>query len=385
MRPAGATYRAFGPPYLRRGATYRAFGPPYLRRGPSYRAFGPPYLRRGAGYRAFGPPYLRRGPTYRAFGPPYLRRGSSVLCGCTKIVLAVLCACINLGCASFQTGASQPVDAAERVLLDGRGQVRVIERNPGGAETVLLVHGYGASSASWTPIVPQLSARYRVLAVDLPGFGRSDKREGDYSPDALADVLAHILDAKHVQRAHVVGHSWGCSVVLAFARRHRDRLAKLAIVSGWMYDEQLLPLMRWAQVKGIGELLYAWVYRDHIGERLYLNFSDSRMITERVVEEVERNMDSPGALAAALAAARGMAQLAVNELGYGKIDAPTLILWGRDDHVARLAFGEKLARDLPRARLTVIPRCGHIPMLECTGETAIALTEFLAAPAEATP
>ncbi len=290
---------------------------------------------------------------------------------------ALWCSCITLvasGCVSFQTGRSEGLPPAERLALPGRGQLHVIERNPSAAETVLLVHGYGASSASYAPVIASLAERFHVLAIDLPGFGKSDRRAGDYSPQALADVLAAILDGKGVQRAHVVGHSWGASVVLAFALRHPDRLRKLAVISGWIYDEQLLPFMRWARVKGVGELLYGMFYRQNLGERLYLNFYDPSLVTERVVDEVERQMAQPGAVAAALAAVRGMTFV---EEDYKKIGADTLILWGREDRVARLAFGERLARELPHARLVVIGRCGHIPMWECSGETAGTLRAFL--------
>ncbi len=295
------------------------------------------------------------------------------LCTC----IMILCSCITAGCATFQTGPSPTLPAGEAMEIEGRGQLRVIDRNPGAQKTVLLVHGYGASSGSFRPVVDALAARYRVLLIDLPGFGESDRRAGDYSPDALADVLAQILDGKGVRRAHVIGHSWGASIVLAFARRHRERLDRLAIVSGFIYDEQLLPLMRWARVPGVGEALYAAIYRQAIGERLYLNFYDPSLVTEKVVDEVERAMDQPGAVAAALAAARGM-RFAEHEADYAKVDAPTLVLWGREDRVARLAFGERLARDLPRGRLVVIPRCGHLPMWECRGETETALIDFFA-------
>jgi pimeloyl-ACP methyl ester carboxylesterase len=299
------------------------------------------------------------------------------------------CACImplgllSTGCVHFQTGASEPLPAEERLMLGDRGQLRVIDKNPSGArETVLLVHGYGSSTASYAPVMDALAAHLRVIAVDLPGFGKSDRREGDYTPDALADVLADVLAKKGVARAHVVGHSWGSSVALAFARRHPDRLDRLVIISGWIYDDQLLPIMRWARAPGLGEALYAAFYRNGIGERLYLNFVDPSLVTQKVVDEVEKQMSLDGALAAALAAARGMYRFAETESEYRTIQNPTLLLWGRDDRVARLAFGERLARELPHARLVVLPRCGHIPMWECTGETAAALTEFLTARGE---
>jgi pimeloyl-ACP methyl ester carboxylesterase len=294
------------------------------------------------------------------------------------------CACImplaalSGGCVHFQTSVSDPLPAAERLVVGQRGQLRVIDKNPSGArETVLLVHGYGSSSASYAPVMDALAAHLRVIAVDLPGFGKSDRREGDYTPDALADVLAEVLTQKGVTRAHVVGHSWGSSVVLAFARRHPERLDRLVVISGWVYDDQLLPIMRWASVPGLGEALYGAFYRNAIGERLYLNFVEPNLVTQKVVEEVEKQMALEGAVASALAAARGMHRFAETEGEYRTIKHPTLLLWGRDDKVARLAFGERLARELPHARLVVLPRCGHIPMWECTGETAAALTEFL--------
>jgi pimeloyl-ACP methyl ester carboxylesterase len=293
-----------------------------------------------------------------------------------QIVRLLLCTCITGGCVQFQSGPSESLPRAEMLQLAGRGQLRVIDKNPGAAETVLLVHGYGASSASYAPVIDSLAERFRVLAVDLPGFGKSDRRDGNYSPEGLADVLAKVLDEKGVARAHVVGHSWGSSVVLAFALRHPQRLNKLVVISGWIYDEQLLPIMRWVRARGVGELLYALFYRQNLGERLYLNFYDPSLVTQAVVDEVEAQMARPGALAAALAAARGMI---FQESEYRRITAPTLILWGREDRVARLPFGERLAREMPHAELVVLGRCGHIPMWECGGETLGALRQFLEA------
>ncbi|MGZ3443037.1 MAG: alpha/beta fold hydrolase, partial [Polyangia bacterium] len=137
-------------------------------------------------------------------------------------------------------------------------------------------------------------------------------------------------------------------------------------------------------VPGLGEALYGAFYRNAIGERLYLNFVEPNLVTQKVVEEVEKQMALEGAVASALAAARGMHRFAETEGEYRTIKHQTLLLWGRDDKVARLAFGERLARELPHARLVVLPRCGHIPMWECTGETAAALTEFLTSAGELT-
>ena len=285
----------------------------------------------------------------------------------------LLCTCTT-ACVTFQRGPSEALPASERLLLGERGQLRVIDRGAG--EPLLLVHGYGASTASYAPLLAELSTTFRVLAVDLPGFGRSDRRAGDYSTAALADLLARILDEKQIPAAHVVGHSFGGAVVMAFAQRHPQRLRRLVVISGFLYDDQKLPLMRWSRLPGLGELLYGLFYRQGIGERMYLNFHDPRFVTEEVVSEVRRSMDREGALAAALATARGM-RFAEAEGGYPKVGAETLVLWGAEDRVARLPFAVRLARELPRGRLQLLPACGHLPMWECRGATLDALRHFL--------
>jgi pimeloyl-ACP methyl ester carboxylesterase len=286
--------------------------------------------------------------------------------------LLALCA----GCVHFQRGPSQTIPADERMVVRGRGQVHVIDLNPTAAEAVILVHGYGASLHSYLPILPELAKHFRVIALDLPGFGLSDRLPGDYSPKGLADVLVNVLDQKHIARASVVGNSWGASIALAFAIHHRHRLHKLIIVSGFVYDEQIPGLMRWARVRGLGEGLYATFYRQAIGEKLYLNFHDPSYVTQRAVDGVETLMNIEGSVAVALAAARGMGTFAAQETKYPDIDAESLLLWGSEDRVTRLEFGKRLAKEL-HGRLVVFPLCGHVLTWECRSETIAELQAFL--------
>lgn len=285
-------------------------------------------------------------------------------------------------CLRFQTGPSTPIDAERRLEIAGRGQLHVIDlpafepRAGQAADTILLVHGYGSSTDSYKPIFDELRRHHRVIAVDLPGFGLSDRRAGDYSPEALADVLAQVLESKGVQRAHVAGHSWGGSIVLSFALRHPDKLARLIVISGYLFEEQLLPFMLWGRVPGLGETIYATQYRQLTGEKLYLNFYDPRHVTAEVVDRVKANMRRPGTVACALAAARGM-RFSAREQRHREIGAETLLLWGAEDQVSRPLFGARLAGELPRARYVSIPACGHIPMIECRGPTAAAITDFI--------
>ena len=156
-------------------------------------------------------------------------------------------------------------------------------------------------------------------------------------------------------------------MVLAFARRHPDRLDRLVVISGWVYDEQLLPIMRWARVPGLGEALYGTFYRNAIGERLYLNFVDPNLVTQKVVDEVEKQMALDGAIAAALAAARGMHRFAETEARVPHHQEPDAALVGprRSRGAARPSASGSRASCRTRAswccRAAGTSRCGSAP------------------------
>ena len=104
-------------------------------------------------------------------------------------------------------------DTAGAFDLDGQ-RVRTYHWGDG-QRTVLFVHGFASALVVWHRLLKDFGATHRVVALDLPGFGFSDKRKGDYSPQGLADLLADFLAQRGIAKAHVVAHSWGSSVALA--------------------------------------------------------------------------------------------------------------------------------------------------------------------------
>src|SRR5579884_487377 len=183
-----------------------------------------------------------------------------------RLAVAVL----TLSCVHFQEG---PVDygkpANEFAVIRGR-RIHLVDRGQG--KPILLIHGYGASKSSWGDLIDQLSGEFRVIAPDLPGFGYSDRYEGDYRPTALADDLAALLEQRGVARADVVGHSWGASIALAFALRHRDKVDRLALMSAWCYSDQLTAFFDWIRVPVLGEAIIRLFYPERTGDKLALNF-----------------------------------------------------------------------------------------------------------------
>jgi pimeloyl-ACP methyl ester carboxylesterase len=226
------------------------------------------------------------------------------------------------------------------------------------------------------PVTPAVRKSHRVITLDLKGFGFTDRPEGDYSPDAQARIVLALMDRLDVPNAAVVAHSWGSSVALALALKAPTRVRRLAMYDAWVYEEQLPVFFHWARAGGLGEAMFASYYRERAEDRLALAFFDKSYITEALVENVNEALDRPGAVAAALAAVRGQRYADVQER-YKKVTQKTLLLWGRDDVVTRLLYGERLAHELPNASMIVYPRCGHFPMIEALSASNRDLAKFL--------
>ncbi len=309
------------------------------------------------------------------------------------IVVATMC-----GCLSFHQGAmpGEPkgatfveVEGARVRYLDTEEKAeasKTIETDDGNEAiaaaskekpTVVLVHGFASSIENWATVIPALSKSYRVVALDLKGFGWTDRPEGDYSPEAQAKLLLKLMDARGVQKAMLVAHSWGSSVAMQALLMAPDRFTRVALYDAWLYEDQIPTFFHWSRGAGVGEVLFGLFYSERPDERMSLAFYDKRFVSERLVEEVEKALARPGTRAAALAAVRGQRYSEV-EARYRTMDKPTLLLWGREDLVTPLKYGERLSRELPNARMVVYPRCGHFPMIEARDASNRDLMAFLA-------
>jgi pimeloyl-ACP methyl ester carboxylesterase len=278
------------------------------------------------------------------------------------------------GCLAHHSGAL-PGEPEQARFAHVRGaRVRYVDEGKGPA--VVLIHGFAASLGTWEGVRPALRKNHRVLALDLKGFGWSSRPDGNYSPREQARIVEAVMDERGIERAAVVGHSYGASVALALALQAPSRVERLALYDAWVYEGQLPTFFHWARPKGLGEMLFALFYDQRPQDRMELAFYDPKALNQKLVDSIRRRLERPGTKAAALATVRGMRYERMQKQ-YAEIEQPTLLLWGREDHVAPLRIGERLVRQLPRAQLRVYPRCGHFPMIEAASASTRDLAAFL--------
>lgn len=278
------------------------------------------------------------------------------------------------GCLSFHQGP-MPGEPKDATFIEVEG-TRVRFTDKGEGPPVVLIHGFASSLETWETVTPELVKKHRVIALDLKGFGWTDRPEGDYSPWAQARIVRALMDRRGIEKAAIVAHSWGSSVALALALGAPERVTRIALYDAWVFEDQIPTFFRLARRSGVGEILFGLYYKERPDDKLALAFHDPTVLNEKLAEDVELAMERPGTVAGALAAVRGQ-QFAEVEKRYRTIKKPVLLLWGREDVVTTLDFGERLFKELPSARLVVYPKCGHFPMLEAPAASTTELVKFL--------
>jgi pimeloyl-ACP methyl ester carboxylesterase len=236
-----------------------------------------------------------------------------------------------------------------------------------GRPIVLLQGGMADAGFHWSSVRDELAKHYDVIAPDLPGFGRSQAISGA-NWKKLSHWLAGFLDQVKVERAAIVGNSFGGTLARAFASERPGRVTHLVCVNGGQFI-RLPTLVRLYLRTPMGALMWKSRNRGAMNEAAIRNmFADPNFLTG---EQVARCIESSPALFKIL---RGCL---ANVPPANPPTAPTLILWGADDRHTPLASAEQLQKELPGSRLVPIPGAGHLPQLEQPEAFIAALREFL--------
>ena len=242
-------------------------------------------------------------------------------------------------------------------------------RIQGSGPALLLLHGLGCDSSTWLPVMSQLARHFTVIAPDLLGHGESDKPDADYSLGGYANGMRDLLTLLGIDRATVVGHSFGGGVAMQFAYQFPERTERVVLVSTGGLGPEVTPLIRLLTVPGAGHVIGAATWRPwrplvssaltglsrlpltatrDLGEvaRIYESLADAptRVAVQRVTRHV---LDWRGQF------------VTMTDRSYLARLMPVMVVWGRDDMVIPARHAESAPTQIQDVH--VLEDAGHFP------------------------
>ena len=291
---------------------------------------------------------------------------------------------VGVGFLAATNGSQEPGRLEfDMVRTRGFGSISVLSAGTG-PETIVCLHGLGGTKASFLPTVSALADSYRVVAIDLPGFGESDKPIGaPYDAAWFARSAFATMDALGIERAHVAGNSMGGRVAIEAGLMDPDRTGGLLLLSpalAWLRSRPWAPVLR-ALRPELGLIQPA--------PRPVVEAMVRRLVpaanggwTAAGVDEFLRAYLSRSGRAAFYAAARNIyLDEPHGENGFwtrlASLQCDSLFVWGKKDKLVPIGFMKHVEKALPKARHVEL-NCGHVPQVERPRESHAAIRKFLA-------
>ncbi len=240
------------------------------------------------------------------------------------------------------------------------GPYRIHYYVAGKGDPIVLLHGLGGDAMFWADYLPALAAERRVYAIDLLGFGSSDKPDVDYRATTQAQVVHDFLASQNVQQADVLGISMGAFVALHVARQWPERVRRLVVAdsAGVVFDPNAPQPPFPQDADGFSKIMTpkpvpAFVVRD-----IVRRMRAQQWVLDRVLQNRNTGKDFVD----------GQLQT---------VKMPVLILWGEKDRLTPLLWGQALHQQIPQSELVILQGCGHIALYDCRGQALPAIKEFL--------
>ncbi len=291
---------------------------------------------------------------------------------------------VGVGFLAATSGADEPGRLEfDTLRTRGFGAISVLAAGTG-PETIVCLHGLGGTKASFLPTVNALADDYRVVAIDLPGFGESDKPIGaPYDARWFARSMFAAMDALGVDHAHIAGNSMGGRVAIEAGLTDRERTDALLLLSpalAWLRSRPWAPFLR-ALRPELGLIQPAPRPVVEAMVRRLVPASNGGW-TAAGIDEFLRAYLTRSGRAAFYAAARNIyLDEPHGEDGFWtrleSLQCESLFVWGRNDTLVPIGFMKHVERALPSARHVELS-CGHVPQVERPRETHAAIRKFLA-------
>ena len=261
-------------------------------------------------------------------------------------------------------------------FMDFEG-MRIHYRDEGEGETIVLLHGTGASLHTWDSWTEILKKKYRVIRFDLPAYGLTgEDPKKRYSTKDYVEILNTLMNRLEVEKFHLAGNSLGGLVAWLYTSYYPERVNKLLLLDPSGFGFSKTPLVIWlAKTALINSIIQYITPRAFIKKNLEEVYYDSSLIRDETIDRYHELSLYKGNRKAFIERAKLDRKDDTNRLKL--IKAPTLIIWGAEDEWIPVSNALLFKKEIANSRLVVMPKTGHIPMEEKPKESSAIAVDFL--------
>jgi len=303
-------------------------------------------------------------------------------------ILAVIIGIYLLGLLVFyafygdsQYTSPQDLEESQQGYFASLSTGQIFYRDQGLGEKIILLHGFGASSRNFEGLTEHLSENYRVYALDFPGFGLSSKQADDQNNFAgQVKTVIEFMDYQNINQAYLIGHSMGGAVAAQVAADYPERVNKLVLLdtAGFGQHQGPYQFLKYL-VPPIDRLITRmFVFNNSfITKAVELAYYDNELVDKDIVQDYLLPTKTKRADRTYIQKIREGIVPDISE-EFAQIQAPTLILWGREDAIVDSLILTELNNLIEGSQAYYIEASGHVPHEENTEATANLIEQFIA-------
>jgi len=256
----------------------------------------------------------------------------------------------------------------------------IVYIDSGSGPPLVFLHGQASDLLNFDPVFPLFVSSYRIIALDYPGFGKSDKPEITFSEEFLVEFLDKLFETTNIESATLIGHSYGGYVAMVYGSARPERVNSMVLISPagiQEFNTFMGAAMRSAfTVEAIMKTSLEKAMQNY--HNTSVNWSpEMETYALRRVALLKGNSEEYRLYAHAMVQAMELMLKTTVRDQIGKLNKPTLLLWGQDDPLISVKFADDALKLIPGSKLETIANCGHFPMLEYPQEFQRIVVTFL--------
>ncbi len=258
---------------------------------------------------------------------------------------------------------------SEEYVKVGENKIRYLVGG-GSNGNIVLIHGIGGFAERWSTVIPLLSKKYRVIALDLPGYGYSDKPSIDYTPEFFSKFVFDFLDSIGIRKTNMIGTSLGGQIVVECAITQNKMIEKIVLVAPSGMMKSSTPTL---DAYSMAALYPSY---DTV-KTAYEMMTGSNKVSTEAIEEFIKRMTQPNAKMAFMSTLLALKNVPPITDRLSNIVVPTLLIWGKHDTLIPVKYANDFASLIKNCQLEIMENCGHTPHIEEPAKFSQIVLNFL--------